>query len=59
MAKNYLDINVYEATQKRLSYVFNEFDNVLVAFSGGKDSGVLLSMAYEYAKKTGDRKSVV
>lgn len=34
MAKKYLDMNVYEATQKRLKYIFNEFDNVLVAFSG-------------------------
>ncbi len=37
-SKTYLDINVYEATQKRLKYVFNEFDNVLVAFSGGNMS---------------------
>lgn len=50
-SKTYLDINVYEATQKRLKYIFDEFDNILVAFSGGKDSGVLLNLAYEYAKK--------
>lgn len=50
-SKNYLDINVYEATQKRLKYIFDEFDNILVAFSGGKDSGVLLNLAYEYAEK--------
>lgn len=50
-SKKYLDINVYEATQRRLKYIFDEFDNVLIAFSGGKDSGVLLNLAYEYAKK--------
>ena len=51
MAKIYKDINVYDATIKRIEYVFEEFENVLVAFSGGKDSGVLLNLAYEYAKE--------
>lgn len=50
--KKYLDISCYDATQQRLEYIFNEFDNILVAFSGGKDSGVLLNLTYDYAKKT-------
>ena len=44
--------NVYQATQKRLEYVFNEFDNIYVSFSGGKDSGVLLNMTLQYASET-------
>ncbi len=43
-------MNVYEATQERLKLIFNDFENVLVAFSCGKDSGVVLNLAYEYAK---------
>lgn len=44
-------MNVYKATEKRLELIFNDFDNVLVAFSCGKDSGIVLNMAYDYAKK--------
>ena len=30
--------NVYELAQERLKVIFNEFDNIYVSFSGGKDS---------------------
>ena len=45
-------MNVHEATRERLKIIFDDFDNVLVAFSCGKDSGVVLNMAYDYAKET-------
>jgi len=44
-------MNVYNATNERLKLIFKDFDNVLVAFSCGKDSGVLLNLAYQYALK--------
>ena len=50
MGKTYLTKTVYEAAQERIEYLFSEFDNILVAFSGGKDSSVCLHMIYDYAK---------
>ena len=44
-------MNVYEAAQKRLRFIFDHFDNICVSFSGGKDSGVLLSLTLDYAEK--------
>ena len=43
--------NVYELAQERLKVIFNEFDNIYVSFSGGKDSGVLLNMCIDYIRK--------
>jgi predicted phosphoadenosine phosphosulfate sulfurtransferase len=44
-------MNVYEATKDRLRHVFNEFDNVYVSFSGGKDSGVLLNLTIDLLRE--------
>lgn len=46
-------MNVLEAARERLALIFRDFDNVLVAFSCGKDSGVLLNLAYQYATENG------
>ena len=43
--------NVLEAARDRLKVAFNDFENVLIAFSCGKDSGVMLNLAYDYAKE--------
>ena len=51
MAKCYLNKNVFDAAVDRINYIFDEFENVLVAFSGGKDSGLLLNLTYDVAKK--------
>jgi len=44
-------LNVYDAAQKRLDYIFNNFERVYLSFSGGKDSGVMLNLALSYMKK--------
>ena len=44
-------MSVYNETQKRLKMIFDEFDNIYVSFSGGKDSGVLLNLCIDYIRK--------
>jgi predicted phosphoadenosine phosphosulfate sulfurtransferase len=44
-------MNVYEATQERLKTLFDEFENIYVSFSGGKDSGVLLNLCIDYIRQ--------
>lgn len=46
--KKKLNINVFEALQKRLRFIFEEFDNIYISFSGGKDSGLLLNLLLDY-----------
>ncbi len=48
MKRHYLSQNVYDATQDRLRFLFEEFDNILVSFSGGKDSGLLLNLVLDF-----------
>lgn len=40
--------NVYELVQERLDFIFREFDNIYISFSGGKDSGVLFNLCIDY-----------
>ena len=41
----------YESLQQRLRLIFEEFENIYVSFSGGKDSGLLLNLVLDYRKK--------
>jgi|TARA_R100000152_G_C6782015_1_gene218013 predicted phosphoadenosine phosphosulfate sulfurtransferase len=49
--KIFLNENVWEASLKRIEYIFDEFKNVVISFSGGKDSTVTLELALIVARK--------
>jgi len=49
--KEYINENVYEETLKRIRYLYDSFDKVIVSFSGGKDSTALLNCALVVAKE--------
>ena len=51
MKKKLLEKNVYEAFLERMDFIFEEFENIFVSFSGGKDSGLLLDMVLDFQKK--------
>ena len=44
-------MNVFDALQKRFALLFQEFKNIYISFSGGKDSGVLLNLLLDYRNK--------
>lgn len=43
--------NVYEASQERFKFIFDNFERIYLSFSGGKDSGVLLNLAINYIRE--------
>ena len=51
MKRKYSQQNVYDALQERLKFIFEEFDNIYISFSGGKDSGLLLNLVLDFQKK--------
>ena len=51
MKREFMEQNVYENLQQRLKLIFEEFDNIYISFSGGKDSGLLLNLVLDYKRK--------
>lgn len=50
MKREYIQKNVYEAVQERFDFLFREFENIYVSFSGGKDSGLLLNLLLDFKR---------
>lgn len=51
----YINENIVTAAQRRISYIFDEFENIIVSISGGKDSTVLAYLALTEAHKRNRR----
>ena len=52
-SQNYLETNVFEEAIKRVNFVFDNCDDVIVSMSGGKDSTVVFNIALMVAKERG------
>lgn len=53
--KQYLKKDVYTSAKERISYTFDNFDNIYISFSGGKDSSVMVHMVLDEAIKRNRR----
>lgn len=49
--KVYNEKNVFEASLERIEFSFNNFDNLCVSYSGGKDSTLMVQLVDMIAKK--------
>lgn len=57
--KKYLGKNVYEAAKERIAYTFDNFEKIIVSFSAGKDSTVMLHMVCEEARRRNQKVAVM
>ena len=49
----YMPENIVDAAKRRIEYIFDEFEQIVVSISGGKDSTVLCWLALQEAHKRG------
>lgn len=58
MPKEYKNKNVLEAARERINYAFDEFDNIYLSVSGGKDSSVMMHLCSEIARERDEKFSM-
>jgi predicted phosphoadenosine phosphosulfate sulfurtransferase len=51
-------MNVYDKSIERIKYTFDNFDNIYLSFSGGKDSGVMLNLVVDYMRSNNITKKI-
>lgn len=51
ISRRYKTLDVYDATQERIAWIFENFPRIYISFSGGKDSGVMLNLFVDYMRK--------
>lgn len=51
LARRYIGIDVLTAARQRIAWTFDRFDRIVLAFSGGKDSTVLMHLVMEEAQR--------
>lgn len=57
--KIYREPNVLEAANERINFVFDNFEKVVLSFSGGKDSTVMFHLVADEARKRGRKFAVM
>ena len=56
--REYIGIDVYEASMNRIDYIFKNFERIYISFSGGKDSGVMLNLVLKYMRENGIKEKI-
>jgi predicted phosphoadenosine phosphosulfate sulfurtransferase len=54
----YINKTVLDAARERMAFIFDEFENIIVSVSGGKDSTVLAHLALSEANRRGRKVGV-